>query len=198
MKINDAIPILENCEKGLRKLVAEAAAEGKYSELLKITEWAKTISLVLSNATNETTKTSVKTAADNLSPSKRQPTSIRRIKRYPIFFRHGSELIKVGWSKKYRTEYNHRAPKEVINTLAKLVQEIGGKGKVFTGDRLLPMKNNNNGTWPDYQVYLSLAWLKELGLLEQRGRRGGYKIAPQKNIEATIDSGWLQLQEWEG
>jgi hypothetical protein len=119
------------------------------------------------------------------------------IDEYPKFFRRGEELVKVGWSKKERKEYHHRAPRVAVDAAASAIRQVGAKGKMFNGDSLLPLKSTNDGTAvPDYQAYVALAWLKHLGIVEQRGRRAGYTLAPEKQIESTITSAWPELAEW--
>jgi hypothetical protein len=106
--------------------------------------------------------------------------------------------MKVGWSKKERKEYNHRAPREAVDALAVAVRQIGAKGRLFNGDALLPLKDQGGSVVPDYQAYVALAWLKHLGLVEQRGRRAGYTLVPSKQIDSTITAAWPQLAEWRG
>jgi hypothetical protein len=79
------------------------------------------------------------------------------------------------------------------------VKQIGAKGHVFTGDKLLPLKDPADGSRvPDYQAYVALAWLKELGIVKQLGRKSGYKLAAEQQAEATITTAWAALEEWRG
>jgi hypothetical protein len=118
---------------------------------------------------------------------------------YPKFFRRVDELVKVGWSKKERKEYSHRATRRVVDVVAAAVRQVGVRGKLFNGDALIPMKDPSDGAAvPDYQIYVTLAWLTNLGVLEQRGRRVGYALVPQKQVDSTITAAWATLPEWRG
>jgi hypothetical protein len=118
---------------------------------------------------------------------------------YPRFFRRGNELVKVGWSKKDRREYNHRAAREVVAAVAAAVRQAGARGRLFNGDALLPLKDPANGTnIPSYQVYVTLAWLVRLGALKQAGPRTGYTLIESKPPEATATAVWPELPEWQG
>jgi hypothetical protein len=211
MKWNEAMDLLEGCERGLRKLVADAAGEGDYVAVEKINDLAKAISALASEGrsiaessitpTSRTTyaasnggQTGASTAARPAGRKTRPP-----VDEYPKFFRRGDELVKVGWSKSDRREYNHRAPRSTVEAAAAAVRQVGSKGKMFNGDALLPLKDPTTGSVvPDYQAYVALAWLRHLGLVEQHGRRSGYSIVPDKQIESAITSEWAELAEWRG
>jgi hypothetical protein len=211
MKWNEATRLLEDCERGLRKLVAEAAGDGDYLGVQKINDLAKAIAALAAegrltpepitietakrDSKNETISHAASAATTKVGMRKSRPS----IDAYPKFFRRGDELVKVGWSKKDRKEYNHRAPRGAIDAVVAAVRQIGAKGKLFNGDALLPLKNpTNGGAVPDYQGYVALAWLKHLGVVDQRGRRAGYTLAPDKQIDSTITVAWPELAEWRG
>lgn len=211
MKENEAVKLLEDCEQNLRNLVAEAVREGDYAGVLRITDWAKALASLAAEgragqpaSTNMTASGTAKGTSAKQGPFTRAVApDARRAKHasdeYPKFFRRGDEVVKVGWSKKERKEYNHRAPREAINAAATAVKQVGAKGKLFNGDALLPLKDPSSGTAvPDYQAYVALAWLKHLGVVEQRGRRAGYMLVPSKQIDSTITTAWPELAEWRG
>lgn len=112
---------------------------------------------------------------------------------YPKFLRDGETLIKIGWSKNSRTEYEHRAPRRVVDSFLKAVLGITEPGKVFTVESLLPLPDPTDATAiPGYQVYLVLAWFRTEGFLQQHGR-DGYSLFPTINLEKTIDERWAAL-----
>jgi hypothetical protein len=214
MKWNEATRLLENCERSLRKLVAEAAGEGDYLGVQKINDLAKAIAALAAegrstpdptlmplmpsanmDSKNGTVNHSASVAATKVGMRKARPS----VDVYPKFFRRGDELVKVGWSKKDRKEYNHRAPRGAVDAAAAAVRLIGAKGKMFNGDALLPLKDPTaSSAIPDYQAYVALAWLKHLGVVEQHGRRSGYTLVPEKQIDSTITAAWPELAEWRG
>lgn len=215
MKCNEATRLLDECERELRKLVAEAASEGDYPSVLRITDWAKAVAALaaeghsakpLSTATLADATTAGRAKGGTNASSELEiapPSGVRKLRRtsdaYPKFFRRGNELVKVGWSKKDRKEYNHRAPRQAVDAVGFAVRQIGAKGKLFNGEALLPLKDPTDGAAvPGYQAYVALAWLRHLGLVEQRGRRGGYTLAREKQIDSTITAAWPILPEWRG
>ena len=118
---------------------------------------------------------------------------------YPKFYRRGDELVKVGWSKKDRKEYNHRASRDAVDAVAASIRQVGMKGKLFKGDALLQLESPTDGSHiPNYQVYVALAWLRRLGVVKQHGLRAGYTVALEKQINSTITAAWPELPEWRG
>src|SRR5206468_3739421 len=133
--------MLEDCEQNLRRMVAEAAGEGDYATVLRITDWAKALAALAAEArSSRPTSLNERAVANQLTgvPTEngknrlaltsapatgRQRKSLRD--EYPKFFRRNGELVKVGWSKKDRKEYNHRAPREAIDAVAAAVRQIG-------------------------------------------------------------------------
>jgi hypothetical protein len=206
MKLKECIQVLQECEQKLRKLAAQALEEGDYPSVFRITDSAVAVAALAAEGNNEqpTPIALPRASSDSGNGSHEQSGTLGRVPKpsadeYPMFFRRGDELVKVGWSKKERKEYSHRAPRRVIDAVAAAVRQVGAKGRLFNGDALLPLKEQPSGaTVPDYQAYLSLAWLKHLGIVQQRGRRAGYTLVPSKQIETTITSAWPELSDWRG
>ena len=209
MKSKEAARLLDECEQNLRRLVAEAAGSGDYSDVLRITDWAKGVAALAAEARTggagagaEAVAAQQSLQGPRHSPLPRAAGTNGRVHvrdTYPKFFRRGDELIKVGWSKKERKEYSHRAPRRAVDAVAAAVKQAGARGKLFTGDTLIPLKDPSDGAaLPDYQVYVSLSWLTNLGVLEQRGRRAGYAVVPHKQIDSTITAAWPALEAWRG
>ncbi|HOM53861.1 MAG TPA: hypothetical protein PK184_20605 [Phycisphaerae bacterium] len=211
MKLNKAIRLLHDCEQGLRRLVAEAAAEGDYGCVQRIAEFAKAVgALVAESQPASEASQAASTAGGGGTGKTRQagPESTATAGRgrtraisetYPRFFRRGNELVKVGWSKKERKEYTHRASRRAIDAVSAAVRQLGSNSRLFTGDKLLPLKDPVDGSpLADYQAYVALAWLKHLGIVEQHGRKAGYSLVPNKHVEGTITAGWQGLAEWRG
>jgi hypothetical protein len=204
MKWKVAAEKLWECEADLRRLLAEAANEGDYPSVLRITEWARAISALAAEAGNDPPGASdpapprkSPVASEVVAGNGRKPRS--KTDKYPQFFRRGDELVKVGWSKKDRKEYCHRAARRAIDAVALSVRQVGTKGRMFTGDKLLPLKDTIDGARiADYQAYVALAWLKQLGIVEQHGRKSGYTLVPDKQIDSIVMAAWPELAEWRG
>jgi hypothetical protein len=201
MKWKEAIGLLEDCERGLRKLVAETASSGDYANVHKIANLARAVAALAAEG-RETPKDAglpLLAAAALMPASAVARKSRAAADAYPKFFRRGNELVKVGWSKKDRKEYNHRAPRAAVDAAAAAVRQVGAKGKMFNGDALIPLKDaGDNAAIPDYQAYVALAWLKQLGVIEQHGKRGGYTLVMEMQIDSKITAAWPELAEWRG
>lgn len=205
MKWTQASEILNECEQALRKLVVEAANEGSYSDVRRLADLARAIAALAADiAPGEAIaphRESPLIGDVSVTRSNRAELQGRRPNRratdYPKFFRRGDELVKVGWSKKERREYSHRAPRHAIDAVVAAVRKLGANGKVFTGDKLLPLEDPSDGSrMGDYQAYVALAWLKHLGIVKQHGRKSGYSLATDKHIDSLITATWLELTEW--
>ena len=196
MNWKETIKLFEDCEQGLQKLITEAVREGDYPGVQRATEFAKAVSTMASEVRAA--------AAPPTTPATGYAAGAERKGRpaasnYPKFFRRGEELVKIGWSKKERAEYNHRAPRQAVDATIAALQKVGAKLKVFNGGALFPLGNAATGQdVPDYQGYLALAWLTHLGIVKQHGRRSGYSLAKDGQIADSIDAAWAALPEWRG
>ena len=143
-----AVQALAACEKGLRDLLAEAAQVGDYDVVVLLTECAREVGQITSQfhpAAQSTTAQdrTVSDAATSTSASRptgmsRAPKSARRS--YPKFIRRENELIKIGWSKGEKREYEHRAPSRILEPLIGALAKAGTRGKRFSIDQLLPFR----------------------------------------------------------
>ena len=196
MNWKETVRLLENCEQGLQKLVAEAIGEGDYPGVQRATEFAKAISDLAADA-RAAASPPQPAAAGSAGIASRKPRT--PTEEYPKFFRRGEELVKIGWSRKEKAEYNHRAPRVALHATAMAVQRAGAKGKLFNGGDLFPLKDATTGSEiPDYQGYVALAWMAQLGIVKQHGRRSGYTLAPGEQVEELVGAAWAALPEWRG
>ena len=82
-----------------------------------------------------------------------------KLGQYPKFVREGDNLVKIGWSKSQRAEYEHKSPKRLLAVLCESLTSANGKRIMM--DKVLPLKDPVTGSaFPDYQSYLCLAWLR--------------------------------------
>jgi hypothetical protein len=217
MLVKRGCEALRECESRLRGLLAEAAAAGDYEAALQLTEWARAVAAleIARSSPNAAGQDSSFTAhhqgdgADRTSASATTPrkkSTRRRSKKgvlhaqrkrkavatYPKFARLQNELVKIGWSKKGKKEYQHKAPRQVIDLLLDRVIEVGASGSLFTTEDVFPLHGNDDSEVPSYQAYLALAWLKRLGLLVQHGRQG-YALARTTSMKPLIETEWADL-----
>jgi|SRR5579884_3913307 len=189
-----AIHILKGAEAQLRELLAAAAAEGEYADVVKMAAWARAIADMTASALPGSTmagdRTATRTSTDDAVS---RPARIKAAD-YPRFFRHGDRLIRVSWSKREKKEYEHKAPRAVVNALAARLSEVGRDGRVFSTDELLPISLDSDGEVPSYQVYAALALLRQVGLVDQHGRKG-YSVPRIKELKSSLESVWQKLPE---
>jgi hypothetical protein len=109
---------------------------------------------------------------------------------YPKFLRDGENLVKIGWSKKDRSPYEHRAPKRVLDLLVDSLLGAGRDGRRFTTEDILPLHEPEEGAEvPSYQAYLCLAWLRSEKKIEQHGRQG-YSLPDPEDLPALVGKCW--------
>lgn len=202
-----AVEILRHAENSLRSLVAEAAASGDYKRVFQLASWAQAVADLVRTPTSGESGTLTKSepsiqtfGVEERHSSKRQSARIvtRRgdsRKAYPRFFHKGDQLIKVGWSKREKQEYQHRASLTVLKALASALAKIGADGRLFSTDEFVPLKNPTENTEiPTYQVYVCLALLKQSGLVDQHGRQG-YSIPQVPEFSQAVENAWRKLPE---
>lgn len=200
MNTERAVKLLSDCEASLRRLGANALTSGDYDDADRISDWARAIRAM--TAPSPMTSRDGNGNGTDHSVADRRERKGAKASEYPKFFRRGDELVKVGWSKKGRREYHHRAPRQAVDALTSTVKQAGARGKIFTSDDVLPqlkgLSGGDDSAIPPYQGYLALAWLKHLGLVEQHGRRGGYALVPDRQFDDSIESAWNTLTNWRG
>jgi hypothetical protein len=215
-----AFGVLVAAEEKLRAILVQAAAEGDYDHLAQIAGWAKLLNTVVlgepeaergpvqsPEARHAPSGNGVHTRADGESIAGRcsgthkaqagrgrEPRKGQAAKQgYPQFVRDGESLVKIGWSKSERKPYEHKAPRGVLQALLQAVIRAGSGGKRFTVEALLPLLDTAAGTEiPGYQTYLTLAWLRSVGLVVQHGRQG-YSLPEDTDLERESARRWNGL-----
>jgi hypothetical protein len=201
-----AVRLLDNCEKGLRDLLAKAAAEGEYADIIQLTSWAKVVHGLVGDAKSErgTPGSSALRAPNGRLESFPMPGEPRKVRKgpqrsrstkldgYPKFFRSTDELVKVGWSKREKAEYQHRAPYGVLSLLIRKLALAGAGGRMFTANDVFPLNTDHGTEIPIYQGYLCLAWLRSEGLIQPHGRQG-YTVSNEEKLVAAVDDHWQSL-----
>lgn len=186
MVLNKAIKVLTRCEADLRALVASAADGGDYDAVLRITSWAKQIASMPG-------VTPAVRPVDRPTGANTKKAAMRPV--YPRFLRRGDLLVKIGWSKREKSEYEHKAPRQAAFVLARAAADAGKDGRLFQVNALLPLTDLKDGSVvPDYQVYLVIAWWRGIGLLDQHGRQG-YSIPKANQLQQAVESAWMKLPE---
>jgi len=113
---------------------------------------------------------------------------------YPAFAKSGDVLVKIAWSKSSKSEYQHKSPRMVIKVLANSFTHHAKSGGVVSMDNVLPLKADDGTEIPDYQAYVSLAWLRQIGAVKQNGRQG-YTVKKVDDLLQEIEVAWSKLPE---
>ncbi|MEY2714610.1 MAG: hypothetical protein RIT24_953 [Planctomycetota bacterium] len=108
---------------------------------------------------------------------------------YPKFLRTGSELIKIGWSKKEGQEYVHRVRREYLMATVTRIAQVASTRSPFVMDDLAPVQAGGKEL-PSYLVYVTMKWLCHEGLVEHVGR-AGYEV---RTSTLTVDA----ERAWQG
>jgi hypothetical protein len=203
----EALKLLENAEAGMRSLMARALDEQRYQDVAAVAPLAESVAKLIrgESATLPAKSLAAEPASitDNRGEQKQQPVpaagAAQKAKKtnsddYPRFERDRDKLVKIGWSKKDRREYEHRAPRSAVFAVAATLSSIGHPGKVFAMEDILPVKGSAGDEIPSYQAYLALAWFRHTGAVEERGK-DGYAVARASLTTETLTSAWDNLPQ---
>lgn len=186
--IDSAKKIITACEHSLRDLLSEAAKEGDYSSLSAIAHWAKSISALID--TSFPVASPKRSNRDSEKTSKERPLKVKT--QYPYFKRSNDSLYKIGWSKKSKNEYRHNISYETVVDIVKHFMKEMQTENIYATEDLLPVTDRTGQEIPSYQVYICIAWLKEIGLLSQNGRQG-YSMSNPRNTMDIVEKAWEAL-----
>lgn len=202
--MNDRVrAILSDAETALKGLIAQELEVGRYSQVTRLVRIVETLSGLAetmagpsppkANVIAERTK---RADAVSVRRSSMDATGRRSSKasQYPKFARSDNRLVKTGWSKKNREEYEHRVPREAVEAFARSLWSNMEPGRPFTMEEVLPVYDASGDKLPDYQVYLALAWLRNEDAIRKVGRNGYVLSIPTMDSE-MFDTLWNRLPE---
>jgi hypothetical protein len=186
MHIKKAIETVSRAEAELRALIAQASQVGDYDAVLRLTRWAQSLAELVVDSGASTDR------SDGPAPVKTVAIKSRQRKQYPSFSKAEDALVKTGWSPKSRSEYEHRAPLELVQQLAIAAQQLGSKGRLFQLEALARTAHGDGAT-PGYQLYVVVAWWRATGLIDQHGRKG-YSIPKPATLARDVEVAFGQLE----
>ncbi len=186
--LTEAAAVIKTAESNLRELMQRALAVGDYRDLPALAKIGEQLAGMASRICSADDSVRNLVLDETFAPKAvlQRATRVKRSKsktknNYPKFKREGSRLVKIGWSKSEKAEYQHRAPSTVGRALMVAVQEVAKKKEVFAVDDLLPLCEGPERTEiPPHQVYLALAWLKAEGIVLPKGREGYTLLVPEE------------------
>ena len=211
MSIEQAIASIQRCEAELQAVLKDAADKGDYAAVIRIGELARSLAVLADGSRcpaapaeptgtdGESGNTEPKAHPDRSSRElakgrahRGKKKRVRRKKEYPKFARSGDQLIKVGWSKRDKREYRHRAPRHVAVLLASRLASKYGRGVPLSTDDLFPLVDDDGAEVPTYQSYLCLAWFRHEELVSQEGRQG-YHVPSAGTLCDVVKARWEAL-----
>lgn len=202
--VNEAYTVLLKAEEDIQEVMRRALSEQCYGDVAQIAALAEDFKSLLQSEHVEGNqqnrpKSNQRNASSSRGRTHRKPVMHRTShakERYPKFERDGEKLIKIGWSKKEKKIYEHRAPKEAVICFHKQMTNKKDPNTTFTMDEILPVPDTNGGEVPSYQAYLALAWLRDCGVVRRKGR-DGYIYSERSIDEESIKELWTALPERE-
>jgi hypothetical protein len=193
--IQDARRILSEAETKLRELITAALNEQRYADVAHVAGLADGVARLLGGVAVVPGVTTLSAGGHTPDANEHRPSrgSKRPKKAYPRFERDGDKLVKIGWSKKNKSSYEHRAPREAVIAFTRHLAGSADEGKVFVVEDLLPVPDvANGGEIPAYQIYLTLAWLRDVGAVAKKGR-DGYVLRGGGLANGALDKFWASL-----
>lgn len=202
--IQRAISEIERAGSAVEAITGEALENRAFAEVVVLAEMARQLNLVIELGHHEPPPSASREAAQPVAlvplsmspteqPSKDRPTK-KRPTDYPRFVRQTDNLVKIGWSKSKKMEYQHKAPRSVLLALARALEAVDPPDSVFSADSLLPLRNVGGEEIPDYQSYLCLAFLRNRGIVEQHGRRGYSVVKSTTALLSNVSTLWNELE----
>lgn len=195
---NAVAAILRKAEASVQAVVKEATDAGAYDEVIELTNIAKSLAEISSMRPGRSMPDTAKAATTQESGVVRGRKSERKGKGrlsgggYPKFFRRRDDLVKVGWSKKNNSEYEHSAPRRIVTVVIQSLIEAGGDQSLVATERFLQQRTGSGDEIPTYQSYLSLAWLVSENLIQRNGRQG-YMVTDAQTVDSKTEESWKQL-----
>lgn len=190
------VNVVRAAEASLRGLMQTAVQEGQYERVAILARWAEQLSQITVNGAEAVVWAGTATGPTASNGTTRRLAARNEAKgrksKYPIFKRSGDNLVKIAWSKGSKAEYKHQAPKSVILALVEKMEQAARGDTLITMDNVLPLATEDQPEVPAYQSYACLAWLREVGVIEQHGRQG-YSFIAGTETHRLIDQGWQQL-----
>ncbi|MBI5851771.1 MAG: hypothetical protein HZB39_12205 [Planctomycetes bacterium] len=196
-----ATEVLAAAESALRDLMSEGLREKAYAEVAELAGLADALAKFLKDrgtplpAEPEAQALPHDELPPATSPAAPAPAPSRGARRplgkrdFPRFERDGDKLVKLGWSKKNRAQYEHKAPRPAVVAVVQQMARVVKPDHVFGIESLLPVTDAAGEEVPGYQVYLTMAWLRSLGAVQKKGR-DGYVVRKHAATNGAFDDVW--------
>jgi len=188
--IQSAKTEIKKTEQEIRNLASRSLLFGDYKESEKLIQLAQLMHEVAEKMTNG--NLDFLTAFGNRAPSANIPEMA--VRDYPYFSRKGSYLNRTGWSKKSNKEYHQKIPYEVVEVVYKLLPGLNRLKNPFLIPDIYPLALLPDGRKAkDYQVYMTIGWLRTEGLVKYLGEEG-YTVVEEEGFVEKAEMLWGKLQ----
>lgn len=191
-KEEKVIEILTKTESELQKAIVEAAQAGDYRSVDMARNAAVNIKNLRTQILNPASKVEKEFTQNKPHVKRKSLTRKGTRSDYPKFKVTNDTLIRIGWSKKQRREYTHKASRLVFDKTVKAMVILAKNGAgPFLAEQIIEHANNNESEIiPSYQVYLIIGFLRKAEYIKQVGR-DGYDI-PTELVEKAEEK-WVEL-----
>lgn len=188
---------LRTAEVALLELVGQAAAQCDYSGIDLARGAAEQVRVVqrrISGDGDRVERALLEHDQNRVARVTERQSVSKRKKGYPRFKIEDSMLTKIGWSKKKKSEYTQRVPREIFDLVVDAlvaVQRHADGGPVPTESVHVNLERGGHAL-PSYQVYSILGFLRARGVIRPSAR-GEYVIPP--DVAETARSEWLRAEQ---
>jgi hypothetical protein len=94
--------------------------------------------------------------------------------------------VRIAWSKSERHEYEQKVPTKTVERIVKALVSAGLGGRVFSIEDVLPVLDGEDQEIPMYQLYVVVGALRQVGLMDQHGRRG-YSLLDSATLAQSVE-----------
>lgn len=179
--------ILSKAQAGIQALMEGDLAAKQYGDLAKLAYMADGLAKLSEIDTDSSPPTSsmtkrivsdskfdvAKLPLSAISGVSKKKSKVKSKKGYPRFEFRNDMIVKIGWSKKAKKEYEHNAPASAAIDLASHIKANTQAGRIWTVEDLGEVVlSSGESELPSYQLYLLIAWMRAVGILSKQGRSG--------------------------
>lgn len=195
--MNKIIDVLNRTELELQEVIASAAKGGDYKLIDLARRYAVQIhemQTALNNSTNNPVSKAelkedapkVQMQASDISTSKKKK---KKKSHYPKYEIEHNSLSRIGWSKKGKKEYSHKASKSIYSLTVAAMEKLSkaSAGPFMAEDIIAKVNDTADQPIPAYQIYVVIGYLKDRECIQQIGREG-YNIPT--DIKEQSNSMW--------
>ena len=199
-EINAILKSLTELESRFKRAIESAVQAGSYEQVSELAACAVALGGLqvrvarLGDDEESSNAAKMYSAAMPAAATHEAPKGKLEKVRYPYFRREGDKLVKVGWSKQDRREYEHRSEWDRVEAVCSAFAAIGAHGNTFSMDEILPVSVPDGDEVPSYQAYLVLAWLRAADLVDRIGNEG-YRILTDRPLIDVATEIWVGMTD---